>query len=115
MKAYWGSGYIEPHFLDLGTGWRWEVSFTAPAALPPGKEPLVHPLDRRLGRPQSQSGRGGEEKNSQPVLGLEPTIIRPVSQFYTAELSRLLNKNDGKEKLKGVSEEMIIGTCSYLS
>jgi hypothetical protein len=25
---------------------------------------LLMPLDRRLGRPQSQSGRGGEEKNS---------------------------------------------------
>jgi hypothetical protein len=35
------------------------------AALSPGKEPMV-PLDRRLGGPQSRSGRGGEEKNSQP-------------------------------------------------
>jgi len=31
------------------------------AALPP------HPLDRKLGGPQSQSGRGGEEKNSQQI------------------------------------------------
>jgi len=30
----------------------------APAALPPGKEPW-YPLDRRLGGPQSRSGRGG--------------------------------------------------------
>jgi len=37
-----------------------------PAALPPGKEPLV-PLDRRLGGPQRRSGRGGEEKNTQPL------------------------------------------------
>jgi hypothetical protein len=21
MKAYWGSGCIDPHFLDLGTSW----------------------------------------------------------------------------------------------
>jgi hypothetical protein len=41
------------------------------AALPLGKEP-PYPLDRRLGGPQSRSGRGGEEKNSQPPLGLEP-------------------------------------------
>jgi len=27
----------------------------APAALAPGKEPLVYPLDRRLGKPQSRS------------------------------------------------------------
>jgi len=29
-------------------------------------------LDRRLGGPQSRSGRGGEEKNSQPLPGIEP-------------------------------------------
>jgi hypothetical protein len=45
---------------------------------------------RRQGGPQSRSGRGGEEKNSQPPPGLEPPIIQPVAQRYTAELSRLL-------------------------
>jgi len=35
------------------------------ATLPPGKKNR-YPLDRRLGGPQSLSGRGGEEKNSQP-------------------------------------------------
>jgi hypothetical protein len=44
-------------------------------------------LDRRLDGPQSRSGRGGEEKNSQPLPGLEPPIIQPVAQRYTAELS----------------------------
>jgi hypothetical protein len=43
----------------------------APAALPPGKEPR-YPLDRRLGGPQSRSGHGGEEKNSQLPPGIEP-------------------------------------------
>jgi hypothetical protein len=43
----------------------------APVALPPGKKPR-YPLDRRLGGPQSRSGRGGEEKNSQPAPGIEP-------------------------------------------
>jgi hypothetical protein len=42
----------------------------APASLPSRKEPLV-PLDRRLDGPQSRSGRGGEEKNSQPPPGIE--------------------------------------------
>jgi hypothetical protein len=36
MKAY-GSGCRDPHFLDLGTSWRWVVN--APASLLPGKEP----------------------------------------------------------------------------
>jgi hypothetical protein len=43
----------------------------APAALPQGKGPW-YPLDRGLDGPQSRSGRGGEEKNSQPALGIEP-------------------------------------------
>jgi hypothetical protein len=37
----------------------------APAALPPGKEPLV-PIGYEAEWSQSRSGRGGEEKNSQP-------------------------------------------------
>jgi hypothetical protein len=35
-------------------------------------------LDRRLGGLQSQSGRGGEEKNSQPLPGFEPLIIQRI-------------------------------------
>jgi hypothetical protein len=61
----------------------------APAALPPGKEQLV-PLDRRLGGLQSSSGRGGKDKNSQPLPGLEFQIIQTVTQRYTTELSRFL-------------------------
>jgi hypothetical protein len=38
MKAY-GGGEVWLHaFFDLGTRWRWAVSFTPQAALPPGKE-----------------------------------------------------------------------------
>jgi hypothetical protein len=59
------------------------------AALPPGKEPQ-YPLDRRLGGLQSWSGRGGEAKNSQPLPGLEPLIIKPIVQCYTTELFQLL-------------------------
>jgi hypothetical protein len=40
MKAYWGSGGIVPRILDLGTTWM-SGQLHAPAALPPGKEPLV--------------------------------------------------------------------------
>jgi hypothetical protein len=48
-----------------------------------------YPLDRRLGGSQSRFGRGGEEKNYQPLPGLEPPIIQPVVQRYTTDLSRL--------------------------
>jgi hypothetical protein len=61
----------------------------SPAALSHGNNSW-YPLDRRLGEPQSRSGRGGEEKNSQPLPGLEPPIIQPVAQSYTTDLSRLL-------------------------
>jgi hypothetical protein len=55
---------------------------------PQGKSPW-YPLGRWLGRRQSRSGRGGEEKNSQPLPGPEPLIIQPAAQLYTTELSRL--------------------------
>jgi hypothetical protein len=47
------------------------VSFTPRPLYHQGKRPW-YPLDRRLGGPQSRSGRGGEEKNSQPPQGIEP-------------------------------------------
>jgi hypothetical protein len=68
----------------------------APAALPQRKSPC-YPLDSRLGGPQSRSGRGGEEKNSQPLPGLKPPIIQPGAQSYTTELSRARLSVDGKK------------------
>jgi hypothetical protein len=41
MNSYCGTGGIAPRILDIGTRWRWVVSFT-PRLYPPGKEPLVH-------------------------------------------------------------------------
>jgi hypothetical protein len=52
-----------------------------------GKSPC-YSLDRRLGVPQSRSGHGVEEKNSQPVPGLELPIIQSVGQIYATEISR---------------------------
>jgi hypothetical protein len=56
----------------------------APAALIPGKEPLV-PLDRRLGMTQSQYEHGGEEKKipSLPQPGLDPLSFSPQPTHYT--------------------------------
>jgi hypothetical protein len=47
------------------------VSFKLWPLCPQGKS-AWYPLDRRLGGPQSSSGRGGEEINFQPPPGLEP-------------------------------------------
>jgi hypothetical protein len=59
MKAC-GSGCIDPHFLDLGTSWRWVVNFTTWPIYPRGRSPQ-YPLDRRFGGRQSRSGRFEEE------------------------------------------------------
>jgi hypothetical protein len=59
------SGGIDPRILDLGTRWRWVVSFTPRSLYLQGKSPL-YPLDRRLGGPQMRSGHGVKEKISQP-------------------------------------------------
>jgi hypothetical protein len=48
MIAYWETGGMVPRILDLGTRWRWVVSFTPLPLYPQGKSPW-YPLDRRLG------------------------------------------------------------------
>jgi hypothetical protein len=73
-----GSGGLTTRILDLGTTWRWVVTFTRRSLYPQRKSPW-YLLDRRLSGPQSWSGRGGEEKNSQPLPGLEPPIIQPMA------------------------------------
>jgi hypothetical protein len=83
MKTYRGSRAIAPCILDLGARWRWAISFTPQPLYPQGKR-LWYLLGRRLGGPQSRSGRGGEEKNSQPLPGFEPPIIQPVAQRYSS-------------------------------
>jgi hypothetical protein len=54
----------------------------APAALLPGKEPQ-YPLGRRLGGPQSRSGRRG--KNSTPYRdkNYDPSIVQRVAGRYS--------------------------------
>jgi hypothetical protein len=61
-------------------------------------------LDRKLGGPQSWSGCGGEEKNSQLLPGLELPIIQPVAQHYANELSwLLLRRIYGPKRVEGRS------------
>jgi hypothetical protein len=73
-----GNGDIAPRIINLDTSWGWVVSFTIRPLYPQGKS-LWYQLDRRLGEPQSRSGRGGDEKNSQSLPGLEPPIIQPLT------------------------------------
>jgi hypothetical protein len=73
IKTYRGSGGIPPRILILGT--RLEVSGQFH---PRGKSPW-YPLDMRLDGPQTRSGRGGEEKKSLPLPGIEPPVVQPVA------------------------------------
>jgi hypothetical protein len=61
----------------------------APAALPPGKGHR-YSLDRKLGGAHIRSERGGAEKNSHPLPGLEPSVIQPAARRYTTEVSLFL-------------------------
>jgi hypothetical protein len=74
------------------------VSFTPRPLYPQGKS-LRYPLDRRLGGPQSRSGRHGEEKNLGPTGTRSPTPsssrLYPVA--IPTELSRLCR---GEEVVK---------------
>jgi len=71
MKAYWGSGSTAPPILFPRHQMEVSGQLHVPAALLPGKEPLV-PSGWRVGEPQNRSGRGGEEKNSKPPPAIEP-------------------------------------------
>jgi hypothetical protein len=53
------------------------VSFTA-RPLPPRAQSSWYPLDRRLGGPQSRSGRGGKRKIPTPT-GTRTPIVQPVA------------------------------------
>ena len=57
----------------------------APAALPPGNN-LGTPLKRRLGGPQSLSGRFGKEKNVSSLPAIKPRIVQPILRISRRRL-----------------------------
>jgi hypothetical protein len=80
----WESECIDPHILDVGTSWRWVVSFT-PRSLYPWEKSPRYPLDRRLGRPQT-TWRG---EPIFPLPGLELQELRHPARSQS--LYRLRN------------------------
>jgi len=90
-----GSGGIAPCILNLGTRWRWVVSST-PRLLYPRRKSLRFPLDRSLGGPQSQFGRGGEKEIFRPSQESNP--CRPAHSLVSvlSEISRLSYENKNK-------------------
>lgn len=78
-KAYWGSRSTAPLIRDLGTRWKWVVSFT--------NRPLyrweVIPVlsSTRLVKPYIWSGCFGDENNLLPMPGFEPWLVQPLAQL----------------------------------
>jgi hypothetical protein len=60
----------------------------APAALPPGKEPLVHIGSEARWAPEPVWTRWSREEFPAPA-GTRTLITQPLAQLCTAELSRL--------------------------
>jgi len=61
-------------------GKEWPVSRSG--RFTPEKKSPCYTLVRRLDGPQSRSGHCGEENNSQPMPGLEHSIIRILALYY---------------------------------
>jgi hypothetical protein len=73
--------YVHVSLTSALDGGEWLTS--RPGRFIPGKEPL-YPWNRRLGEPQSRSGRFGEEKNPMSLPGLEPrSVSRPCYDVNT--------------------------------
>jgi hypothetical protein len=54
---------IQLHIFNLGTRWRWVVRFIPWPHYPQAKSPQ-YPLDRRLGKLQSQPGYSGKKEKA---------------------------------------------------
>jgi hypothetical protein len=80
--------------LDLGTRYVWVVSFT-PRTLSPRGSRSRHTLDRRLGGPQSRSGRCREKKNLDPT-GIWTLAVQAVARCHTS--LAILTTRDGRRK-----------------
>jgi hypothetical protein len=81
-KGIWGSGCIDPRFLDLGTSWRWMVSFTPRPLYLRGKSPR-YPLDSWLGGPKNRPRRRGENSWLYRECNSDPSVVQPVASLYT--------------------------------
>jgi hypothetical protein len=90
MKAYWGSGGIAPlhSFFDLGTRWRWVISFTPQPLYPQGKSPSTHWIGGWVG-PRVVLEAVVKRKIPSPAPLLESNPRTPIVQPVAQSLYRL--------------------------
>jgi hypothetical protein len=84
MKAYGGSGCIDPHFLDLGTSWRWVVSFKPLPLYTRGNSPSV-PIGQEAGWAPEPVWTMWRRENFCPHRdsNFHPSVVQPVASLYT--------------------------------
>jgi hypothetical protein len=85
METYWLSGGAAPHILNLRARWRWVVSFTPPASVPPCNHWIGGWVDPR-------AGPDAVAKRKIPSSRHESNPDRPSRSLVSTptELSRLL-------------------------
>jgi hypothetical protein len=76
-----GSGCIGPHFLNLGSSWRWVVSFTPLPLYPQGKNTRSS-LNKRIAGLQSRCGRRGENSWPYRESNSDPSVVQPIVNRY---------------------------------
>jgi hypothetical protein len=89
VMAIYGRVEMKSRILNLGTRWRWVVSFT-PQPLYPQVNFLRYPLDRRF---LSRSGRCGVEEDLLLLPGIEPRPSNPQPVPIPTELWRSFINN----------------------
>jgi hypothetical protein len=101
-----GSGGIAPRILDIGTRWRWVVSFTLRPLYPQEKIPW-YSLDRSLDGPQSRSEHGGEEKEFPAPAGTRTPDHPAYNTLYI-----LRNNRNHNHRLSGGLSSSVVPLCS---
>jgi hypothetical protein len=90
-EGVWGSGCIDPHFLDIGTTWRWVVSFT-PRPLYPGERAPGTRYIRGWVDPRT----GLDDVEKRKFLTLPRLELRPLGRRARSQsLYRLSYPGDG--------------------
>jgi hypothetical protein len=100
MRTYWGSGGIATHILDLGTRWRWVVSFTIRQLYPQKKVPGTHWIGGWVG---PRAVLDMVVKRKIPIHRWESNprtpIVQPVAQRYTDWANTALVKSPFEYKI----------------
>jgi hypothetical protein len=113
---YMGEWKYSSTILDLGTRCRWVFSFTLRLLYPRGSRPR-YPLARRLGGPQSRSGRRGEEKNL-ALPGIETRAVQPVAiptELVTSQNLLYLKTCSRNRSLKFYLKSLIIINQGFIT